>query len=184
MTKRRVGEHSNMIDSVLEDGKNMEFAEHVIPAEDREEIKKSVEQSKAVRNKAVEGRGASSSGGAAASSSTGDGAGAGSTTEPGVRTKALPRALGNDAPTLEWAMALLPPVRKCTVTTDDNWHMRWKIGYPTDAPPRSHSKTWNAERSCLDALKECLVWAWNAHFEATGQSCPFCIASLPLVVPA
>lgn len=90
LAKRRVGEHSNMIGSVLSEGHNMEFAEPVIPEEDREEIKKSVEQSKAFRSKVAEGRGASSSGGAAASSSTGDGQSAGSATDPGCGGKAPP----------------------------------------------------------------------------------------------
>lgn len=134
--KRRAGETADLIESVLEEGQNMVFAEHVIPEEDRKEVKKAVNKHAAARaGTESESARAQQEGARATSSTDGVAQSAMEESQVGPRTKAFPRALGPGAPTLDWALTSLPQVRRCSITFDDSWHMRWKVSYPTLAPP-------------------------------------------------
>jgi hypothetical protein len=74
--------------------------------------------------------------------------------------------------TQAWAKLYLPPAPGCTLEKDMVLHFRWKAHYPRDEPPYSFSCVFTAG-GMRASLMGVLAWAWNEHFEATGETCPY-----------
>ena len=74
---------------------------------------------------------------------------------------------------LEEARLFLPQRTGCVLSIHSN--SAWLVKYPRDSPPRSHSRSFapGDAKSNFESLKACILWAWDCHKEATGQSCPF-----------
>lgn len=84
---------------------------------------------------------------------------------------------GINHPTLEWARQWKPP--GTTLTRDDRRFFRWICQTP-GYPQSSYSRTWNDERSPLQALRDLLVIVWDEHMQLRRHpsDCPFDIATL------
>lgn len=68
----------------------------------------------------------------------------------------------------------LPQVPGCALCLDTLWHNRWTATYTNKAPPTHRSVSFGATvgRSVHEALMMVLMWAWQAHTEATNEECP------------
>ena len=76
----------------------------------------------------------------------------------------------------EEARGFLPAdIRGCSIYKDTEMCMRWKAVYPTDEPPYSCNRVWNASRTSKQALFECLRWVWGEHarMKPDAPPCPY-----------
>jgi hypothetical protein len=95
----------------------------------------------------------------------------------------LPRDVGDESLSLEWARQFAPEVKGCKMDIDTTDFYRWKITYVVGDHSRMHTKSWNnVEVTRLSALVDVLQWAWAQHFLATGQKCPYALELLPEIV--
>ena len=69
------------------------------------------------------------------------------------------------------AKAFLPVAKGCTITTDVNLHMRWKVYYPRTRSPFSMSCASGSSQN--EALLACLRWVWEQHVAHGGSACPW-----------
>jgi hypothetical protein len=74
------------------------------------------------------------------------------------------------------ARAYLPDVVGATLTSETEWHTRFKAEYPTALPPHSFSASYDEDKpeSIKIAMRSCLRWAWTEHLVATPAGvCPW-----------
>lgn len=97
--------------------------------------------------------------------------------------KLIPWPPGDSNPDAVWARLLLPPVPSCTLRKDEVFHHRWSIKYGMPGAGHTYfTKTWNEQRSPMDALKMVLQNVWDAHQALDNAGPPFSIADLPDIV--
>jgi hypothetical protein len=93
------------------------------------------------------------------------------------KKKAKPKKLKvmgpKDFKSLEASMKFVPT--HGTLHQESEWHVRYRATYPKDFPPFSFSRSYavadNASQKA--ALRQCLEWLWGAHFDSTGEACPY-----------
>jgi len=101
--------------------------------------------------------------------------------QAGEGAKAGPKGKKKRAPTLIKgvqftqleAKGFLPKVQGCTISLETVWHGRWKVAYPCLHPPNTMHGMFEKDGQQRSALFVCLRWAWDNHFKATGESCPW-----------
>lgn len=74
--------------------------------------------------------------------------------------------------TADFGRQFIPKVKGCSLSKDEALHYRFKISYPTGAPPYSTSCAWSSGVSQRQALMHCLRWAWDHHTRVTGERPP------------
>ena len=71
----------------------------------------------------------------------------------------------------------LPQCKGAHVTVDTLWHNRIVVSYPRASPPYSRSCVFGPKstngHSVQSAFVHCAKWAWESHFEITGEACPY-----------
>ena len=72
---------------------------------------------------------------------------------------------------------LLPQTKGCTVSIDNLWHNRIVVAYPRKAAPFTKSCVFGPsskeKHTVSTAFIVCAKWAWLAHYEVTGEACPY-----------
>ena len=98
----------------------------------------------------------------------------------GARGLALAAALTTPPPTseltAEYAKAMLPNVPCAHISREEYFQFRWRASYTNrPTPPFQWTKRFNPQnaRSLKVSLAACLTEVWLAHFEATGEACPY-----------
>jgi hypothetical protein len=174
------GKSQRTIESALDDEANVELAGEVLEEDEMDVLEK--EQARKAKKL---GGAHPGEGGGAASSSTGlKSRGAFREDDPRVHAYGvLPRDVGDESLSLEWARQFAPEVKGCKMDIDTTDFYRWKLTYVVGDHSRMHTKSWNnVEVTRLSALVDVLQWAWAQHFLATGQKCPYNLDLLPEIV--
>ena len=80
-----------------------------------------------------------------------------------------------DYETIAAAQQFKPDVPSCELTQYSEWDTRWRISYPVEYPPFSHSCVFveGDPKGSRRALFECLKWAWTHHTRMTNTACPW-----------
>ena len=99
---------------------------------------------------------------------------------PLPKAKALPKARQRkcgkkDHESVDAAQKYKPEVAGCELSQYSEWDVRWRIAYPVDFPPFSHSCVFAEDnlKASREALFEVLRWAWTHHTRLTGEICPW-----------
>jgi hypothetical protein len=76
---------------------------------------------------------------------------------------------------VESARRLLPEIGGCTINIETEWHLRFKVAYPTWEPPYGTSMCYQEDDKLgkKTAMLFCLTWAWTHHERQTGEICPY-----------
>jgi hypothetical protein len=178
---------SEPIQSVLTHGPNLELALDAIPVDDADEVEKSVKKRKTPSDvpepPASPSRGSGPSGLPPPRPPGGQPVLRIAHCAPRIRNL-LPRPMADDRLTIDWARTLVPQGRQCRLDIDETLHHRWKLEYTTSNTEEQQifTRVWNADRTALQALVQCVEWAWARHFKICGEKCPFVIQSLPDII--
>ena len=72
------------------------------------------------------------------------------------------------------ARELMPSCTGARLVKDIKNRQCWQAFMPTEVAPFSRCRTWNHERTSLEALHDCLTWAW----EQSDRDCPYDLSSM------
>lgn len=69
----------------------------------------------------------------------------------------------------------LPQVAGCNLYLEQKWHTRWRVTYPSAAPPWACSRSFVASNATTirAALVEVIKWCWERHVADGGEPCPW-----------
>ena len=97
--------------------------------------------------------------------------------KPAAKSKALrkKKMAQKDLNALESAKKYLPVVLGCNLSIESDWHLRWRVSYPTPQIPDNASRCF--EENDMDDMRQallfCLRWAWAQHLNIAKEPCPW-----------
>jgi hypothetical protein len=93
----------------------------------------------------------------------------------GARAPKKRKCCEKDLIMVEIAKKYLPTSPFTTITTESEWHTRFRVTYPTAVLLNSTSCCYDdkCEKSKREAMLFCLRWAWKEHTFLTEEVCPW-----------